>query len=109
MQKCQWFENPHTSNAPRVPTKGRKNKHLDDEEEDFDDDSEEELASKAAKAKEVKIAPAAVDANARSGDDFYRVGAYGKKTPKLAVLASLACSNSELIDKKIQEYAEGAL
>jgi hypothetical protein len=100
MQKCQSFENPISSGKPRAPTKARR-RTVDDEEEDFDDDSEED----ATKAKsDNKIKPAAA-VNARTGDEFYSIGAYGKKTAKLAELASLACSNSELVGKKIEEYA----
>jgi hypothetical protein len=98
MQKCQSFANPISSGKPRAPTKARR-RTVDDEEEDFDDGSEEEVATKA------KAVPAAANVNARTGNEFYSIGAYGKKQAKLAELASLACSNSELVGKKIEEYA----
>ena len=83
-----------------APKKARK-KIIDDEPEDFDDDEEED-ATKTVEDKPKSAAKPASDANARAGDEFYSIGAYGKKTPKLAELASLACSNSALVGKKIE-------
>jgi len=93
---------------PAAPTKARR-RVVDDEEEDFDDGSEEEAAAATAEAAKNKEAPVPVPEKKKSvygdGDEFYSVGAYGKKTAKLAELASLACSNSDLVGRKIEEYA----
>ena len=93
------------------PIKPRRRGAVDDEEEDFDDDSDEDKAEKAAMAAakartdamEKAKSAANADVNARAAvDEYYSVGAYGKKKAKLAELASLACSNSELVGKKIE-------
>jgi hypothetical protein len=102
MQKCQSFANPINGTMPAPKKAPLRRRTIDDEEEDFDDDSEEENAAKAAEGKPKSAAKPASDVNARAGDEFYSVGAYGKKTPKLAELASLACSNSVLVGKKIE-------
>jgi hypothetical protein len=84
-----------------APKKARR-RVIDDEEEDFDDETEEEAAARIVKGKPKSEAKPTANANARAGDEFYSIGAYGKKTPKLAVLASLACSNSALVGKRIE-------
>ena len=82
-------------------------RNFEDEEEDFDEGSEEETGT--GESKEAESKPAAERPDKKSlygdGDEFYSVGAYGKKKAKLAELASLACSNSELVGKRIEEYA----
>lgn len=105
MQKCQSFENPMMmakSMAERQKPsakKGRRRSFDDDDDEDFDETTDDDNNNEVAKPK-----PTPVKAKS-SEDEFYTVTAAGKKTAKLAELASLACSNSELVGRTIEKYA----